>query len=105
MRTIKFRGRVHKTDPLDAGKIVYGSFVDYGENFYQYRYWIYPTDGDRNFPVDEKSIAQLVGYDKNGEEIYEGDRLCNPRDGTRFKASMNHIYTVKIYEKEASTNA
>ena len=50
--------------------------------------------------VHPDSIAQLVGYDKNGKEVYEGDTVINPRDGTHFKAAMNHIYTVKIYIKE-----
>ena len=48
-------------------------------------------------------LSALVGYDANGNEVYEGDTVVNPRDGTRFKAAMNHIYTVKIYVKEAST--
>ncbi len=94
MRTIKFRG-------LDAyGKLHYGDLWQ-------------RTDGtilfDHNEHVWQRihpdSVAQFVGYDINGEEIYEGDIVRNPRDNTRFKAAMNHIYTVKIYEKEASDNA
>ena len=101
-RPIKFRGRVHETDPLDAGKIVYGSFVDYGENFYQYRYWIYPTDGDRNFPVDENSIAQLVGYDKDGKEVYEGDTFVVPC-GTEIAARFFDNITPNAKLKEAQS--
>lgn len=77
MRPIKFRGRVPDTDKLDGGRIVYGSLVDYGEDAGLYRYWIHPIGGGgRNyFPVDENSIAQLVGYDANGNEVYEGDTV------------------------------
>ena len=78
MRTIKFRGRVHDNDELDRGKIIFGSLTDYGKNETNLfgassRFWITPIDGDRNFPVDEDSIAQLVGYDVDGNEVYEGD--------------------------------
>lgn len=28
--------------------------------------------------LDPESVAQLVGYDANGNEVYEGDIVCNP---------------------------
>ena len=87
-RTIKFCGRVHENDPLDAGKIVYGSFVDYGDNHDQYRYWIYPIDGVRNYPVDPESVKQLVGFDCDGREAYEDDRLIHPDDGSTWMAFL-----------------
>ena len=76
-RPIKFRGRVPDTDKLDGGRIVYGSLVDYGEDDGLYRYWIHPIGGGgRNyFPVNENSIAQLIGYDSAGNEVYEGDKV------------------------------
>ena len=73
MRPIKFRGRVIDSDKRDGGRIVFGSLVDHGESKHCPRYWIYPLEGDRNFPVDPDAVAQLVGYDANGNEIYEGD--------------------------------
>ena len=81
-RPIKFRGRVSDSDKLDGGKVVFGSLVDYGKtetNLFgaSSRFWINPIDGDRNFPVDEDSIAQLVGFDENGREVYEGDVLVD----------------------------
>lgn len=78
-RPIKFRGRVPDTDKLDGGRIVYGSLVDYGEDDSLYRYWIHPIGGGgRNyFPVDADSIAQLVGYDADGREVYESDELIS----------------------------
>lgn len=80
-RPIKFRGRVSDSDKLDGGKVVFGSLVDYGKtetNLFgaSSRFWINPIDGDRNFPVEENSIAQLVGYDKDGNEVYEGDTVA-----------------------------
>ena len=78
-RPIKFRGRVPDSDKLDGGRIVYGSLVDYGEDDGLYRYWIHPIGGGgRNyFPVNENSIAQFVGYDKTGNEVYEGDKVIS----------------------------
>ena len=73
-RPIKFRGRVPDSDKLDGGKIVFGSLVDYGDGMY--RFWINPIGGDRNFPIEENSIAQLVGFDSEGNEIYEGDTVA-----------------------------
>lgn len=98
MRPIKFRGRRN-----DNGELVYGSYV---REVYSDIGTIHAIidEGGEEFLVDENSVAQLVGYDKNGAEVYEGDTVINPRDGTRFKAAMNHIYTVKLYIKEASDN-
>lgn len=79
-RPIKFRGRVPDSDKLDGGKIVFGSLVDYGDQGVHVwncaRFWINPIGGDRNFPVEPDSIAQLVGYDKDGDEVYEGDTVA-----------------------------
>ena len=97
MRTIKFRGRAMNRD------FVYGLLTKKKIRSSGEIHWAIATGNctaGETIPINENSIAQLVGYDANGEEIYEGDIVRNPRDGTRFKASMNHIYTVKIYEKE-----
>ena len=71
MRQIKFRGRVPDSDKIYGGMIVYGSLVEY--SFGRDKFWINPLDGDRNYPVDPDSVAQLVGYDKDKSEVYEGD--------------------------------
>lgn len=34
------------------------------------------TQGE-TIPVDEKSVSQLVGYDKNGKELYYGDPVAD----------------------------
>lgn len=110
-RPIKFRGRVPDSDKLDGGKIVFGSLVDYGDGMY--RFWINPIGGDRNFPVEENSIAQLVGYDKDGNEVYEGDTLVNHNckvdfftavlfDGVITNEGFAHDIPIEILElKEA----
>lgn len=70
-RRIKFRGRVVATDKLNSGQMVYGSYVEYSSG--QWRYWIHPLDGEKNYPVERDSVAQLIGLDADGNEVYEGD--------------------------------
>lgn len=77
MRDIKFRARDIKT-----GEIVYGDYISP---------WDSPNPNirvSRDFHKDERgrtvafcyyhevdpdSVAQLIAYDKNGKEVYEGD--------------------------------
>ena len=79
-RVIKFRGRVPENYHHYGGQTVYGSLVTYPENAswnQGYPNWIVPLDYRRSFPVDENSVAQLVGYDADGREVYEGDALIS----------------------------
>lgn len=97
-RTIKFRGC-----DMDTGEIVYGFAIFHPWGAASIAPIKNPSDTWSEVYPD--SVVQLVGFDKNGAEVYEGDTVVNPRDRTHFKAAMNHIYTVKIYVKEASNNA
>lgn len=84
MRTIKFRARLE-----ESGKLVTFGLCDLCDDGWLYEY---------EESIVEDSVEQLIGLDRNGAEVYEGDKLRNPIDGTTFRAAMTHIYTVKIYE-------
>ena len=66
MREIKFRGR-----DIDTGRFVYGYFFRNrcGDP-------CIATNRTAAYEVDPDSVAQLVGHDKNGREVYEGDKLA-----------------------------
>ena len=88
MRPIKFRGRVPEGYHPYGGQTVYGSLVRYREDAYWaqgYPNWIVLLDGHRSYPVNEDSVAQLVGFDADGNEVYEGDELVGA-NGFEFKA-------------------
>ena len=73
MKEIKFRGR-----DLDTGKFVYGDFV------HCVPMSSFPGIVDDDGSVHEvyfDSVAQLVGHDSNGKEIYDGDALQCDLDG------------------------
>lgn len=81
-RPIKFRGRICDENKArdDQGEFVFGSYCyeDYGKR--DARLGILHAiidEGGEEFIVDADSIAQLVGYDKNGREVYEGDTLID----------------------------
>ena len=75
MREIKFRGR-----DLDTGKFVYGDFV------HCVPMSSFPGIVDDDGSVHEvyfDSVAQLIGKDGNGDEIYDGDFLQCDLDGLK----------------------
>ena len=63
MRKIKFRGKSKYSD-----KIIFGDLN-------------HSSDGESIFVDDEvvypETVAQLVGYDADGNEVYEGDELVS----------------------------
>lgn len=71
MRTIKFRGA-----RVNTGELVFGDLRHDGGHIY--------IDDKR---VNPASVAQLVGYDRNDSEVYEGDTLNNIYGGTNFYVS------------------
>jgi len=80
---IKFRGKNSFN-----GKLVYGDCVHQGEFvFIRYR-------ADNNIYYADKvapdSVAQLVGYDMDGEEVYEGDALLSFDNDTLTAACFSN---------------
>ena len=79
-RPIKFRGRVTANfeHGMHKGKLICGTLQDYGavhikREDWNSGYWIYPGGKEGSYPIEPESLVQLVGYDANGNEIYEGD--------------------------------
>lgn len=64
MRLIKFRGRARN------GEFVYGDLIhSWGSTSI--------FDGEHRYTVEPESVAQFIGLDKNGLEVYEGDKLID----------------------------
>ena len=105
MHTIKFRGRdmnghfvyglLTKKKIRSSGEVVFAIAKSEKQS--------------ETIPVNEDSIAQLVGYDSDGREVYEGDYVYvrTNRGNITFKpATMIDIHLVHTYKlKEASDNA
>ena len=87
-RPIKFRG-VDK-----HGNFVFG---EYAQAFMGGKPQIcfFDERGWNCVPVDEDSIAQLVGYDSDGREVYEGDELDWRNGGGTIR--IPQIYAKQYY--------
>lgn len=88
MREIKFRGK-----RIDDGLLVFGNCL------HQY------PDGKVAIShvtklaltfVDPDSVAQLVGYDKDGREVYEGDKLIRIPDKL-FADGTEAVYSAVLF--------
>lgn len=62
MREIKFRGKTK------SGKVYYGDVIHRPE-------YVAIVCNEKIHEVDPDSVAQFVGYDANGNEVYEGEQL------------------------------
>lgn len=100
MKTIKFRGTVIHPELCDNVKTAEGSLTIYKTGVHTHI--ICPLEGKRNYPVDPKSIRQLVGYDKNGKEIYEGDVVVD-EFGQEFVAELMPVGMQRTKDGEAYT--
>ena len=81
MRTIKFRGK-----RVDNGEYVYGDYLRPWEGSAKYPQ-IRVTEDDHpdedgniiafcgRYEVEPDTVAQFVDYDRNGREVYVGDKI------------------------------
>ena len=81
-RTIKFRGR-----DIDTGEFVYAELGQISAEIND-EYLSFITD-DAHL-VDTDSIAQFVGYDANGNEVYEGDTVIGDT-GDKFTVHFHPL--------------
>lgn len=86
MRKIKFRGRSVKTK-----QFVYGFYCKRGiDGLHKILTFNKGFQGFIPVVVDPDTVAQLVGYDKNGKEVYEGDTVVG-EDGMQWNADWSYI--------------
>ena len=83
-RPIKFRGK-----RVDNGEFVYGDLLHVFNKVYV-NIW----------QVEPDSVAQLVGFDRDGNEVYEGDIFIVPC-GTEIAARFINNLTPNAKLKEA----
>ncbi len=93
MKPIKFRGK-----RLDNGELICGDLLHYGKYETCIRSYLFPDKNSfSTLPVDSNSIAQLVGYDADGKEVYEGDALVDEEG-----MPINSLY-VGIIDSDSNT--
>lgn len=90
-RPIKFRGR-----DIDTGEFRYAELGQVSAELNP-EYLTFITDDA--YTIDADSIAQLVGYDVDGNEVYEGDILVGNYEGADYEYVART--TVYAYSKPA----
>ena len=96
MRKIKFRGQT------ESGAWVFGYLIRKPYTDFS----IIDKDGVEHENVKTDSIAQFVGVDKNGAEVYEGDEVAYEYDGRIHKSIIAlhpHTWAKSVNIEEART--
>lgn len=85
LKKIKFRGK-----DIFTGEIIFGDLLDEGKE-------VFIRDRKSNkktfVQVDPESVAQLVGCDCAGNEIYEGDKLITKVGVITYAANIAYPAT------------
>ena len=101
---IKFRGRSWlKYDCVEVApkdvEIIYGGYV---------KMKFFDDNGEGDYIINENgqallaypnSVAQLCGYDADGNEIYEGDKLFDEEHNTYVTAELYPGVHTQFYRK------
>lgn len=88
MRPIKFRGR-----NIDTGEFVFGDLRIIGIRPHIFKEAQCYYD-EELIEVDEDSVAQLVGYDANGNEVYEGDTVIEEYVSGKRQENIAHLVSM-----------
>ena len=96
-RPIKFRGR-DMTGHFFYGLLTRKKIRSSGEVVFAIAL---SEKQSETIPVNENSIAQLVGFDADGNEVYEGDELVL-QNGAEYVAKLFGNITSSVKLKEAT---
>lgn len=87
---IKFRGVARGIRQYPKGKIYYGLYDDGWDVEAPCIFFKDDTNSWNFVPIEPDSVAQLIGYDKDGKEIYTGDVVISEL-GNKFTAELRPL--------------
>ena len=89
MREIKFRGKAQD------GKYYCGDLI-HRDNVLNIRM----CEGSNTYYIDvyPETVTQFVGYDKDGYEVYEGDKLVDLEEGYEHLVDLKVVFNCEEYE-------